>query len=165
MKRMIAALAFALLSFAPAFAQAPGGFVDSYTFRREAAISDQFEIRSSQLALDRAASPAVVAFAQQMISDHTTNSAGLRQYSDFGASEQGVDPRRAAMLSELASLDGRAFDEAYAEMQVTAHQEAVALYGTYAQNGDWPELVGFARAALPGLQGHLRMATRLSSRR
>lgn len=164
MKRVLAAFALTALSFAPAFAQAPG-YVDSYTFRREAALSDQFEIRSSQLALDRAASPAVVSFAQQMISDHTTSSAGLRQYSDFGTTAEGLDPRRAAMLSELASLDGPDFDRAYAQMQVTAHQEAVALYGAYAERGDWPELVGFARGTLPGLEGHLRMAYRLTSRR
>lgn len=163
MKRVLAGLAFTALGLAPALAQSPG-YVDSYTFRRQAALTDQFEIQSSRLALERAASPAVIAYAERMIHDHTESSAGLREFSDYPSEFQGLDARDAAMLNELGALEGAAFDRAYADMQRRAHEQAVALYSAYAQNGDWSELRGFARGTLPGLQAHLQAAYRLANR-
>ncbi|MFL5196799.1 MAG: DUF4142 domain-containing protein [Microvirga sp.] len=45
--------------------------------------------------------------------------------------------------------------------QVAAHQEAVALFATYAQSGEDPSLRAFAQSALSTLQHHLGMARRL----
>lgn len=49
-------------------------------------------------------------------------------------------------------------DGLYAQMQVMAHREAVAMFGTYAQAGTDPNLRTFAQQALPHLEHHLAMA-------
>lgn len=73
-----------------------------------------------------------------------------------------LDPRRAAMLSRLATSPGpRAFNAAYADQQVQAHQEAVALYANEARNGDLQEARTFASQALPVLQSHLDHSVQL----
>lgn len=58
-------------------AMAPGGAVDSTTFRQMAMASDAFEIESSRLALQRSRNPRVVSYAQQMIQDHAMTSQAL----------------------------------------------------------------------------------------
>ena len=76
-----------------------------------------------------------------------------------------IDPRRAAMLQDLANTPGRrAFEAKYAQQQVVAHQEAVALYANEAQNGDDDAARAFAGQALPVLQDHLGHAVSLDER-
>jgi predicted outer membrane protein len=76
-----------------------------------------------------------------------------------------IDPRRAAMLQDLAATPGRrAFTAKYAQQQVMAHQEMVALYSSEAQNGDDDDARSFAGQALPVLQDHLGHAVSLDER-
>jgi predicted outer membrane protein len=76
-----------------------------------------------------------------------------------------LDPRRAAMLNTLASAPNqRNFNTTYADQQVQAHQEQVALFTSEAQNGDLPQARAFAAQALPALQDHLSHATSLDER-
>jgi predicted outer membrane protein len=72
-----------------------------------------------------------------------------------------LDARKAAMLNQLASTTGSRFDRLYGQMQRQSHQEAVALFATYAQSGQDPAMVTFAQQALPHLQHHLAEAQRL----
>jgi predicted outer membrane protein len=73
----------------------------------------------------------------------------------------GLDSRRAAMLNQLAAASGREFDQLYRQMQVMAHQEAIALFTAYAQQPDDPALGAFARQTLPHLRAHYASARRL----
>lgn len=76
-----------------------------------------------------------------------------------------LDPRRQDMLNQLsATPNGRGFKQTYTMQQVRAHQEAVALYAGYAQNGDDEAGRTFATQALPTLQHHLGQAQRLDER-
>jgi predicted outer membrane protein len=72
-----------------------------------------------------------------------------------------LDPQHASKLNQLAALSGRAFDRNYRDMQVQAHQEAVALFASYAANGEEPSMRAFAQQTLPHLRQHLAMAKRL----
>jgi predicted outer membrane protein len=77
-----------------------------------------------------------------------------------------LDARHAAMLNQLASVPpGPQFDATYGAMQVQAHQEAVAMFAAYAQGGANPAMRSFAQQALPALQHHLAMASRLPGAR
>lgn len=164
---------------APPPAAAPSGAAE---FRRLALASDAFEIEASRLALQRSRNPAVRRFAQAMMRDHAASAAAMGGVTapapagPLGAlvagpaaapatAAPGLDARHAAMLKQLASLKGRAFDRAYARMQLAAHQEAVALYTAFAQGGPDPSLRGIAAETLPTLQHHLGMAQRLLGRR
>lgn len=73
MKKYLALAALAVSMSAPAVAQT----MDSQTYRAMAMQSDAFEIASSRLALERSRNPAVRAYAQQMIRDHSMTSEAL----------------------------------------------------------------------------------------
>jgi putative membrane protein len=143
-------------------------------FMMEAAQSDAFETQSSRLAVERAQSPAIKTYAQKMIGDHGKTSAAMMRLrgettASTGAMQQPaampLDARRAEMLRELQASQGAAFDQRYAQQQVMAHQEAVALFQGYAQNGTDQNLRAFARETLPTLQQHLRDAQALAAPR
>lgn len=140
----------------PAAASTPAAVTDPAKFAAIASVSNMFEIQSSQLALERAASDEVKAFAEQMIADHTK--AGEDMATATG--EEGVTPaseldqKHQQILDTLGGLDGEAFDTAYIEAQVQAHDEAVALFEAYSANGTEGPLKAFAAATLPTLQQH-----------
>ncbi|KRR27625.1 hypothetical protein CQ13_04370 [Bradyrhizobium retamae] len=158
-------LAFAFLAFAAVHSAAAQQRIDAMTFTRMATASDSFEVQSSQLALQRSTNPRVRAFAQHMINDHSMTSAALSQSAPMLTAFSGpfglLDPKHAAMLSQLGALSGPGFDRVYAQMQLAGHREAVALFSSYGATGDDPRLVSFARSTLPRLRHHLSMARRL----
>src|SRR3954462_13925258 len=169
MKRYIALAALMAAFATPAAAQgvalAPAPMLAPMTsegFRAMALQSDSFEIQSSQLARQRSRTPAVRSFAQRMIRDHSMTSQALGVPP---GSAVALDARHATMLNQLAPASGPAFDAAYAQMQVMAHQEAVGMFAAYAQGGADPAMRAFAQQVLPSLQMHLAMAQRLTGRR
>lgn len=140
---------------APA-ATAPMQVTDPAQFAAMAASSNQFEIASSTLAVERATNPDVVAFAEQMIADHTKAAQDMMP----AAQEEGVTPptdmedRHQQMVDQLNGLEGEEFDAAYIAAQVQAHDEAVALFESYSTSGPEGALKAFATATLPVLQQH-----------
>lgn len=138
-------------------------------FRQMALLSNSFEIQSSVLALQRSRNPRVRQFAEHMARDHSVLTrallGGTAMAGGAGAAQAipavPLDARHAAMLEQLSAARGRQFDRLYAYMQVLAHQEAIALFGGYAQVGRSPAMVAFARQGLPILQRHLALTQSL----
>lgn len=129
-----------------------------------AASGDQFEIQSSQLALQMSQNPAVRSFAQMLINDHTrmtqqmaatAQSAGLRPPQPM------LLPQHQAMLDQLRGAP-MGFDMAFRDAQVNAHQQALALHQNYAVSGDVPPLRNLAAGAVPVIQWHLNHAQMLN---
>jgi putative membrane protein len=131
-----------------------------------AASSDQFEIQSSQLALQASQNPAVQSFARLMIAHHQATTANLTQ----AAQSAGLAPPPPALMpAEQALLDqvraagsGPAFDAAYKQAQITGHQSALQLHQGYASGGDVPALRQVAGTAVPIVQQHLVSAQGLN---
>jgi putative membrane protein len=162
MSRRIGILVGFVLCAAPAIAQTP---VSTNDFATKVAISDMMEIQSSRLALDRQPGTDTKPFAERMIKDHTQTSKELRALVDTGRVKvslpSGLDPEHQKKLEELKAKSGRDFDRAYDQMQLQAHEEAVALFSNYAMNGDNPDLKVWAAQTLPHLRDHLAMAEKL----
>jgi len=66
----------------------------------------------------------------------------------------GLDDQHAISYGQLQGSDGDDFDKAYMEAQAEAHAVAIALFTSYAQNGDDEALKAFAAQTLPHLQAH-----------
>jgi putative membrane protein len=66
---------------------------------------------------------------------------------------------------KLTGLNGKGFDQAYAQEEVTDHQQDIALFRKEAQSGQDPALKNFAQKTLPILQQHLQMAQSLNPSR
>ena len=150
-----------------AFAQdndAAAAKVDKTTFVNMAASSNMLEIQSSEMALERASSEDVKAFANQMIQDHTKATQEMTAVLE----KEGMTPpkdlqaKHAEMLKALGDNTSN-FDAAYIELQRTAHQEAVGLFESYSSNPDDEALGAFAQKTLPTLQMHLEHAMKLDA--
>jgi putative membrane protein len=65
------------------------------------------------------------------------------------------------MLNELKTKTGKEFDQSYDQIQIKAHQDAVALFEAYAKDGDNADLKKWPASTLPHLKEHLAMAQKL----
>ena len=129
--------------------------------------ANDFEIGSSNLALQRSGSEAIRGYANRMLVERG-EMAGLlsKARSEAGVSYAptpgGSRPRHADVLDRLGTLQGGEFDSAYASAQLAAQIEAVDQVGAYSQNGGNGNLKKFAQEALPKLQAELEAAKRIA---
>ena len=164
-----------LLLTAPAFAQSIGektgvnsalGISPSTAdFVSQAAISDMFEIQSSQLAVERAPDEPTKAFARQMITAHEKTASELKELVAGGTVRAtlptAMDDAHVELLNDLKEINGANFADEYNADQVEAHEDAVSLFERYAEGGDNPALKEWAGKTLPELRQHLEMAEAL----
>jgi putative membrane protein len=136
-------------------------------FAAQAGASDQFEIQSSQLALQKSHNSRVRAFAQHMIDAHTQTTQQLTGI----ASGKGLtlapalDQQQQQMLTDLQGLNNsRAFDRAYLHDQVVGHEAAVQVFQTEISGGQDDQMKAFAQQTLPAIEDHLKSAQRLGGR-
>jgi len=135
-------------------------------FVMAASQSDQYEILAATVAAAQSQDPRVRAFAEEMIKDHKRLNEDLRQAamaSGLPPPEPGMSTDQASFLASLQSVRGRDFDEAYARQQELAHAQAIAVQESFAAAGSDPNLCKAARAALPVIRGHMKMARQLSA--
>jgi putative membrane protein len=133
-------------------------------FMAEAASGDQFEIQSSQLALQMSTSPAVRNFANMLIADHARMSQALAAAATAARltpPAPALLPGQQSMLDQLRTT-GPSFDAAFRGVQIGAHQHALQLMQNYAASGDVPVLRNTAQQAIPVIQSHLSQAQMLS---
>ena len=141
---------------APAAGRSAAGVTSPQAFATAAASSNMFEIESSKLALERATNDEVRAFAKGMIEDHTA--AGEKMKA--AAQDDGITPppvmaeKEKAQLEKLRSTEGEAFDQVYLTAQVAAHDEAVAVFDSFSNEGQESALRQFAAETLPTLEEH-----------
>jgi putative membrane protein len=164
MRRLLAICAclMATVAFAADIPPATKTFID------KVAVSNKFEIDTSQLALKYSKSGDVKAFAQQMINDHT------KAGEDFKASlaqaniEPPADSLDVSHTAKYAKLrlftTEKGFDAAYSDEQLRAHEDAVATFKDYAATGPTSALKSFAEKTLPTLEHHLEMVKSLKSK-
>ena len=132
------------------------------TFANAAAASDNFEIETSKLAAASAASATTKAFAQSMIKAHTDSTAKLKAAAGEAmpaiTPDPTLTPEQVQAVEALKGKEGAAFDAAYAEAQVNAHQMTLDALKAYAASGDVPSLKSFASTLVPVVTAHLNMA-------
>ncbi len=140
--------------------------ISTQDFVTKVAISDMMEIQSSQLALERNPDADTKPFATIMIADHQRTSKELKALVDAGkvnvSLPTALDAEHQKKLDDLKAKTGKDFDRAYDQMQVQAHEQAVALFESYSKTGDNADLKAWAAKTLPHLKEHLAMAKKLS---
>ena len=122
-----------------------------------AAAIDLFELRSSEMAMERSSSARVREFASMMITAHKGTSAQLslagRRLNLLPSAT--LDAKRQAMLDALAASPN--FDGLYRQLQLAVHQEALTLHRNYSARGTSPTLRPVAAAMVPIVERHLRL--------
>lgn len=133
-------------------------------FIEKAAIASLAEVKISNLALDKSATPSIREFANTIVKDHT---AANKQLKEVAAAEGmtlplGVDQAHTEVLQNLSGLSGRDFDAAYVNVMKQDHDSAIALFENAA--GDLtlkPALREFATNTLQTLRNHQLQAHNL----
>ena len=137
------------------------------TFINAAGPSDQFEIQTSQLALEKSRRADVRAYAQHMVDEHTKTTQQLTQLaaSKGAPLSQGLDPTQDRLLAAMRTAGSNSFDRTYLNGQVTGHTATVLTYNDEIKSGQDADVKAFAQQNLPAVQQHLADARRLAGRR
>lgn len=124
------------------------------------------EIAAARIALSKAQSSEVKAFAQQMITDH---GAALTKVQ-AAAQQKGVtlptdpDASHKAMAATLEAQSGDAFDKMYMENAGTRdHQLVLSRLQSDAKNIKDPDVKALADAHTPVVEQHLKSAEQMST--
>lgn len=126
-------------------------------FIRMAGASDLYEIQSSQTLLQSSQNQDLRRFAEMMVEHHTMTTQTVMdaaRAAGMAPPPPALDTRKAEMLRQLQAAQGSARDALYIQQQVTAHEEALTLHASYAENGDTEQLKGAAAAAVPIVARH-----------
>jgi putative membrane protein len=135
-----------------------GANASDQAFVREAAMAGMAEVEHGKLASQKATTPKVKAFGQQMVTDHTKAGDELKSVAKQMTLPPSMGPKHQATHDQLMKLSGAEFDRAYMTDMVADHQKAVADFTAEANNGTDPQVKAFATKTLPTIQGHLKMA-------
>jgi putative membrane protein len=138
MTRRTQLVCWALLGFASNLvpSKARAQTEDDKKFLSMAAQSDQNEIAISKLAEQKAANPAVKAFAEKMITEHTQMTASMKPFVDaWGLTPPiGPDVDHQKELDKLNGLSSNDFDKAYMKDMVSDHSKALSAFTTEARD-------------------------------
>jgi len=136
-------------------------------FVTAAATSDMYEVTAGKIALQRAQSPDVTAFAQKMVDAHTMTTQklkGILASNNVNVTPPAhVDNRRQGMLDDLRGAKAADFDHRYITQQIAAHKEADILFRGYAKDGDNAAIKDFAATTDKDIKMHLSMAQQLDA--
>lgn len=155
---------------APAGAPAAGPVTDA-NIAAIASASNQDEIQTSTIALQKATRPEVRQFAQRMVDEHTRVEQQMQQalqakglQPQDNAQSQQMKQAMQTTIAQLQAATAEQFDAAYLAHQVQAHQTTLqALRTTLIPNARDPQLKQMLQGVEPAVAEHLRMAQQLQA--
>ncbi|WEK52440.1 MAG: DUF4142 domain-containing protein [Candidatus Kaistia colombiensis] len=153
-------IVLAVLAAMPGIAEAAASKA-AQQFVATAGHAGTYEVQAGELAVQRATSPDVKSFAQQMVTDHTKIGEALKTAAGAMPLPAKLDVKHTKELAELKVAPAGSFDALYLKQQLDAHEKAVALLKVESSKGDDPALKSFAATNLPTLQHHLEMVQAL----
>jgi len=166
-RSFMVALSVASTGFA-ATARAVDALPDARFVGFAQAVND-FDLASDQMALQRSANENIRGYATRIIADANYDASALRLSSaEAGVSyapDGSMGPRTQQLLAQLNTLQGPAFDTAFAQGQAAVQTDCEAQYGAYSQNGKSGPLKRFAQNALPKAKERLQLARLLAGGR
>lgn len=130
------------------------------------------EIASAQLAKQKSKNKEVLSYANHIVSDHQAmNKQVATLAARLGAKPEGnvisasMQTGANATMSSLKDLNGKEFEKAYMDQQVTMHESVLnTLNNTLLPNAKDQELKSMLEASRPKLEGHLAHAKQLQEK-
>jgi putative membrane protein len=142
----------------------PNQTMEDKIFVRQALEGGMAEVQLGQLAAQKASSPDVKQFGQQMVEDHTKLGNAMSQV----AQQVGVKPptslskKDKELMAKLQSLSGPQFDEAYIQAMVKDHKKDESNFKLEAQQSQIPSVKQVAQQAEPMIASHLQMIQQIA---
>ncbi len=135
---------------------------DSATAQSEArefvdkvAMANKVEVQTSEMAATRSQRADVKALAAMIVADHKAAGEKLVTAAGSVTPPTTLDAAHQAKIDDITNSDADSFDRDYLDLQEEAHEQAVALFEDYRENGDVETLRNFATEVLPTLRAHL----------
>ncbi len=152
----------------PARAQAPGGGLNDPTIVAIFDAANTWDIQTGALAAKKGTTKEVRAFGAMLVRDHTK----VRQMGRDLATKLAVTPTppkdfamaadHAGAMKTLRAAQGKAFDRAFLEHEVTFHRAVIdALNGTFLPAIQNAQLKALVQEVVPAFDAHLKAAQRL----
>jgi putative membrane protein len=142
--------AAAPVAAADATAPVPKAFV------QDAFQANEFELAASQVAVKKATSPKVKAYAKAAVAEKTAIRAQMTTAIQSAQSDmqftQDWTPAQKAKLAELNAAKGKSFDTKYVGAVADTLDKAVPQFEDYASRGTDAAIRDFAAGALPKLK-------------
>jgi len=135
-------------------------------FAQEVVNATAFEVQSSELAPTNAARQDVKDFAAMMVREHRAAEAqlvALLPTLNIAAPTAALNADLTGDITELRGLRGQAFDDAYLDDQVEAHNNTVRLFESYIQTAAAGPLRDWATQTLATLRTHQLRAQALEN--
>ncbi len=131
--------------------------------------ADNIDIKAGQLALQKSQNPQIKEFAQEMVRDHTAvNEKALALLKKLNVQPQDNDTSRALTrqadgeMQKLNTLNGSAFDKAYADHELAYHRQVnEAVRTTLIPSASNAELKELLTTGLKIFEGHQQHAEQL----
>ena len=126
--------------------------------------ADLAEVQIGKLAEDKALSPEVKKFAQQMVDEHGKTMSDDEQLARAKGMEPPSSPskKHQSAMKKLESMSGEQFDHAYMQQMVKDHEETLKELRGAAKNAKDPQVKAAATKMEPIVKQHLEMARSLS---
>lgn len=135
-----------------------------YKFVCEAAHGGQMEVVLGQLAMQKAANPAVRDFGQRMVTDHQkANDELTKLVAQKGASLPDSSKKEEVMKARFNKLSGADFDKAYMKDMVADHKKDVKEFQKEGEKAQDADLKSWVTKTLPTLQTHLDLSEKVEA--
>jgi putative membrane protein len=133
-------------------------------FVNEIGHANAAEVRLGRVCQRRHDSEKVGDFGRAMREDHTRAQDQLRELAKKKGWTIPEDPNaeQKAAVDRLDKLSGRAFDQAYMDLNVKDHERVIGIVESYGKDGADADLKAYANRVLPVLKHHLEMAKDLA---
>lgn len=135
-------------------------------FITKAGMAGLYEVKVGNLALQKAASADVKAFAQRMVTDHGTANAEVTRIATAKGVALAAElaGEHQAAFDHLSMLTGAEFDKAYMQHMVADHEKDVAEFQKASTSATDADVRTFAAQTLPVLQDHAKLAAEVSKK-
>ncbi|MFC6997775.1 DUF4142 domain-containing protein [Rufibacter roseus] len=130
---------------------------ETQEFLKKALAHDLFEITAGMMAEDQSKNGEVGGFGQQLVHVHTRTSEALQSIARRKSVQlpDQMPADKKSIINRLEEKEGTEFDQNFAAVQITAHQEVISMYEEADKKITDPEIQGFIDQILPVLQEHL----------
>jgi putative membrane protein len=134
-------------------------------FLKQAASTDNFQLMAGMMAEDQSEKGEVGALGQKIYHVHSRTTPALAEIAkkkDVTLPAE-MGSAKKALVDSLEAKKGEAFDQSFAEVEVAAHEEAIALYEKADKEVNDPDVQSFIDQILPVLKEHLAEAQELKN--
>lgn len=139
-------------------------------FVASAAQGNDAETEIAELARSTTKDSGLKMLAEKLEADHKQSNRELMEIADKKDADfpgeiglPGMTDAQKAERDRLHALEGAAFDRAWIDHMVTAHQQAIALYSSAGTSAADTDVKAYADRTLPVLRAHLQELTRVQS--